>query len=280
MTPAAYYADDAVTLYHGDARNGLAAFGIAPASVACAVWSPPYNAGIDYDGWCDAMAWPAYQHLARSTAELVAAALIDGGRAWCNVAPVVPAEVGDAGWHSGYTGKARVSLLALWQQALEGAGLALWDYVAWSSHREPGTAWGSWQTPSAPNLRGGWETIIAAYRTTWARPTPAEFAGWQDQIGGWARLTSNVWTINPVAANHHGRKNHPAPFPPELPARCIRLSTWPGETVLDPYAGTGTTLLAARQLGRRAIGIEQSERYCDLAAARLSQTALNFGGAA
>src|SRR4051812_15799059 len=104
---APYYTDGQVTLYHGDVRNGLGAFGIGPASAACAVWSPPYNAGIDYDGWCDAMAWPAYRHLARCTAELVAAALVDGGRAWCNVAPVVPAEVGEAGEHSGYTGKAR-----------------------------------------------------------------------------------------------------------------------------------------------------------------------------
>jgi site-specific DNA-methyltransferase (adenine-specific) len=49
-------------------------------------------------------------------------------------------------------------------------------------------------------------------------------------------------------------------MPLELAARAIRLSTWPGETVLDPFAGTVTTLLADRQLGRRAVGIEVSER--------------------
>jgi site-specific DNA-methyltransferase (adenine-specific) len=69
-------------------------------------------------------------------------------------------------------------------------------------------------------------------------------------------------------------------MPVEVASRAIRLSTWPGEVVLDPFAGSGTTLLAARQLGRRAIGIERSERYCEVAVSRLAQTALDFQGAA
>jgi DNA modification methylase len=271
-----YYADATVTLHHADAR----AVALPPESVACAVFSPPYNAGIDYDGHRDTMPWAAYSDLAGDACTLVAGSLIDGGRAWVNVVPVVPEVVGAPGRHSGYTARNRVSLLALWDQALRSAGLGVWDYVAWCSPREPGTAWGSWQTPSAPNLRGGWETIIAAYRHHWARQTPAAFRGWQDHVGGWERLTTNVWRIQPVTANNRLRNTHPAPYPVELAARAIRLSTWPGETVLDPFAGTGSTLIAARNLGRRAIGIEQSERYCDQIANRLAQGTLAFGGAA
>jgi site-specific DNA-methyltransferase (adenine-specific) len=100
---------------------------------------------------------------------------------------------------------------------------------------------------------------------------------WRDTVGDWPALCSTVWPVATVGGRESG---HPAPMPVEVARRCIRLSTWPGETVFDPFAGSGTTLLAARQLGRRAIGVERSERYCALAVARLAQTSFDFQGAA
>ncbi len=61
-------------------------------------------------------------------------------------------------------------------------------------------------------------------------------------------------------------KGHPAPFPVELPARLIELLSYPGELVVDPFAGTGATLLAALQRGRHAVGYEINEAFCRLAA--------------
>lgn len=90
------------------------------------------------------------------------------------------------------------------------------------------------------------------------------------------RLTSqgasgvgDVWVV------HQERNNpHPAPFPIELPSRAIE--TTPSATILDPFMGSGTTLLAAKKLGRRAIGVDISEEFCEMAACRLEQEAFNF----
>lgn len=62
---------------------------------------------------------------------------------------------------------------------------------------------------------------------------------------------------------------HPCPKPMDLLEWVLRRTVWPGATVLDPFAGTGTTLVAAARLGVRAVGIEQEARFCAAAAARL-----------
>lgn len=87
------------------------------------------------------------------------------------------------------------------------------------------------------------------------------------------RTHDDVWRI-PFETG----TEHPAPFPLKLAVRAI--SSTNAQTVLDPFMGSGTTLRAAKDLGRKAIGIELSERYCEIAAKRLSQEVLDFGGVA
>jgi DNA modification methylase len=87
-------------------------------------------------------------------------------------------------------------------------------------------------------------------------------------------MTGGIWRTPPGESTRTG---HPAVMPVALAERCIRLSTWPGEVVADPFAGTGTTLVAAKRAGRRAVGIEQSKRYCEIAAGRLAQQVLSVG---
>ena len=69
---------------------------------------------------------------------------------------------------------------------------------------------------------------------------------------------------------------HPNEKPLDLPLHFIRLTTEPGGVVLDPFMGSGTTLRAAKDLGRKAIGIEIEERYCEIAARRCQQSVFDF----
>jgi site-specific DNA-methyltransferase (adenine-specific) len=271
MSGEVVYDDGQVVLLHGDVRQ------LDPPcdSAGAVVTSPPYNVGLAYDGVSDALAWRDYWSLAYRTAEVMARVLVPGGRAWVNTAVSVPEDPGEVGPHSERVAKRRVMLAHRWASILERAGLALVDQVAWCSPRGAGTAWGSWASPAAPNLRGDWEAVTVACRGGWERIPPAGYSGWRDGVGAWPALCSTVWNLAPAR-----REGHPAPFPVELARRCIRLSTWPAEVIFDPFAGSGTTLLAARQLGRRAIGVEASAAYCELAARRLGQGELPFHGAA
>lgn len=78
----------------------------------------------------------------------------------------------------------------------------------------------------------------------------------------WQKWAINsIWEMQPAKAKAEG---HPAPFPKELPSRLIKLYSFWGDTVLDLFAGTGTTLLAAQELGRKSIGFELNSEYVNL----------------
>jgi site-specific DNA-methyltransferase (adenine-specific) len=86
------------------------------------------------------------------------------------------------------------------------------------------------------------------------------------------RCAGNVWFIPYQTVKSKAQKfDHPAGFPVELPLRCLRLHGGKNRTVLDPFAGTGTTLVAAQQLGHTGIGIEIDRQYVERAVARLAR---------
>lgn len=74
-------------------------------------------------------------------------------------------------------------------------------------------------------------------------------------------VQNSIWDFQPASAK---QEDHPAPFPEELPRRCIRLYSFVGDTILDPFAGSGTTLKIARELGRNSIGYEINPNYASI----------------
>lgn len=250
MTP--YYEDETVVIYHADCREFLWPNQL---DAQCVVTSPPYNSGVRYDGYDDRLEPSTYAALADDASMMLATAIAyDGGRAWVNVG---------------------VDCWRVWSNALDRAGLQFQTTVCWD-YGVPtrDCAWGSWCSPAVPHLRYGWEPVVCAWGALgWKRTPPARLESWRDELGGWEQLCRNLWRIAPGAS---ARARHPAVMPLELAVRAVRLSTWPGEVVLDPFMGSGTTLAAARLLGRRAIGVEVSERYCELAVKRLGQQVLDL----
>jgi site-specific DNA-methyltransferase (adenine-specific) len=93
--------------------------------------------------------------------------------------------------------------------------------------------------------------------------TPEEFKSYGMQI----------WAVPPAMGKN--KFGHPAPFPLEIPHRCIKLASFIGDIILDPFCGSGTTCVAAKNAGRQYIGIDLEQKYCDIAESRLLETNLS-----
>jgi DNA modification methylase len=84
-----------------------------------------------------------------------------------------------------------------------------------------------------------------------------------------------VWKIASVRNQNEQKGAHPAAFPLELPRRCILLWSDPGQTVIDPFLGSGTTMVAAEALGRTCVGVERDPRFAALVLERMTRLGLS-----
>jgi DNA modification methylase len=92
----------------------------------------------------------------------------------------------------------------------------------------------------------------------------------------WLKSQIGVWKFFYESRDFRDKKTHPATFPIALANKCIELFTHRGELVLDPFVGSGTTLVAARGAGRNAIGFDLNPEYVDLSQSRLAQLSLEY----
>ena len=140
-----------------------------------------------------------------------------------------------------------------------------WESLLWFART--GRPWVDVKANGTPTKR----TIT---NTTARRKGEGEYLSkFTDQTAGTPTRCEDIVDVPAGRWTNIGSAEHPAPFPPDLAAWCMKLACPPDGTVLDPFVGSGSTLVAAKRLGRKAIGVELDERYCEIAAARLRSLA-------
>jgi DNA modification methylase len=127
--------------------------------------------------------------------------------------------------------------------------------------------------PNLPNgiIKNDLEHILLLRKPGGYRsPTPEQEQLSRIPTDEYGRLFSPIW--GDISGQH--RKDHPAPYPTEVPRRLIRMFSFTGDTVVDPFAGTGTTAVAAIESGRNSVSVEIDPAYVDLIERRLFQSEL------
>lgn len=219
-------------------------------SVGLAFTSPPYNAGKVYD--LDLNLEEYLDLISRVGAE-VYRVLKPGGRYVINIAnlgrkPYIPLHAYFYARHMelGFLPAGEI----IWQKGKGASG---------------NCAWGSWLSAKAPRLRDIHEYLLVFSKGSFSREESGESSIERDEF---MASTLSVWEIPPESAKRVG---HPAPFPVELAARVIRLYSYVGDVVLDPFNGSGSTCVAARLNRRHYVGYDIDPQYCRIAERRLAE---------
>jgi site-specific DNA-methyltransferase (adenine-specific) len=218
-------------------------------SVHLAVTSPPYNVGKEYDG---DLTLEQYRDMLRRVFSELHRVLVDGGRACINVANLGR--------------KPYIPLHSYVIEDMHACGFLMRGEVIWDKGSSAGasTAWGSWQSASNPTLRDVHEYILMFSKGPFARKPAGKSTITKEEF---LQYTKSVWQFQAESAKRAG---HPAPFPVELPYRCIQLYTFAGDVVLDPFCGVGSTCVAAAKAGRRFVGYDTGEGYVKAAIERVN----------
>jgi site-specific DNA-methyltransferase (adenine-specific) len=237
-----YYEQDGIVIYHGDCREVLPKL----PDVDCTVTSPPYN---------------TLQHAAKPSGMHA-----NSGGALNFIHKM----------HEAYRDDKPEEEYQEWLRAIVVLCMALSRGLVWVNHKvryrdgeavHPARFLGFplyqeviWQRDGA--IAFNCKRYAPSHEVLLAFGVPHY---WSDELN----TLLSVWSIPSVKG-----EAHPCPFPEQIPRQLIASSCPPGGIVLDPFMGSGTTLVAAKRLGRKAIGIELEEKYCEIAAKRLAQGAL------
>ena len=250
INPSAdYFSNQNTTLYNG---NVLDENTFKKEFIDLIVTSPPYNVGIEYNSNNDTLNYKQYLEFSEKWMKNCYNWTKTEGRFILNI----PLDTNKGGQNS-----VGADLTAI-------AKKVGWKYnktIVWNEGNiSRRTAWGSWCSASAPCVIAPVELIVVFFKDSWKKTggskksdiTKQEFMEW----------TNGLWTFKGESKKRIG---HPAPFPIELPYRAIKLFSYVGDLVFDPFAGSGTTLIAAGKNNRYGVGMDIDEIYCELAKQRI-----------
>ena len=216
--------------------------------------SPPYNFGLEYGASPDDYAWEDYFAELFAIFDQCIRVLKPGGRIAVNVQPLF----------SDYIPSHHIISNHFLRRKLIWKGEILWEK---NNYNCKYTAWGSWKSPSSPYLKYTWEFIEVFCKASLKMSGKAEDADINaEEFKSWVNAK---WSIAPE--RNMTRYKHPAMFPEELANRVIKLFSFQGGTVLDPFAGAGTTAVSAKKHGRQYLGVDISAEYCATARERLNE---------
>jgi site-specific DNA-methyltransferase (adenine-specific) len=241
------------------------------------VTSPPYNVGIDYDSHDDRMMMDEYWDFTEQWLTQAYRLIKDDGRVAINIPYEV--NVQDRG--------GRVLFMSEFWAVMKKVGFKFYGLVDLdenSPHRSKTTAWGSWMSPSSPYIYNPKECVVLAYKKDRIKKVKGE-SQWKGEL---VDLEQEDGTIKQKMMYQDEDKKEfmslvygqweyfadtkqqtKATFSMDIPLKAIKILTYKNDIVLDPFTGSGTSLVAAEVSGRRWIGIELSENYTKVATDRV-----------
>ena len=248
MVNTIFYKDNDAVILHEDMLRDTK---IKDNYIDLIITSPPYNIGKEYLNNNDNLEYEEYLNFTEKWLSKCYAFAKDDGRLCMNI----PIDTG-----KGFPKSIGADITYI-------AKKCGWKYrttIVWNEGNISNKkARGSFMSAASLHVIAPIELIVIMYKKQWKKVnsgisdiTKEEFISWTD----------GLWNFGGESQKKIG---HPAPFPIELPKRCIKLFSYKNDIILDPFMGSGTTLVAANMLSRKAIGIDVSREYCELAMHRL-----------
>lgn len=245
-------------IYNMDCLNGLRK--MDDNTIDLVVTSPPYNVDLGnnkynknpYNLYNDNKEHQEYISWLKEIFSLVYLKLKSGGRVCINIGD---GKNGAVPTHSDVI------------QMMCEIGYIPMSVIIWNKNTVSGrTAWGSFNSPSCPSFPTPFEYILVFAKDSRKLKYKGETDLTKEEFIDWSLA---LWTFTPETRQK--KIGHPAMFPEELPKRLIKMFSWKGALVVDPFNGAGTTCKVAKELGRQYIGFEISKDYCDIANKRISE---------